>query len=472
MRRKFYRFRPIKRLITDFKELENQSIYFASPNQLNDPMEGFRDIVWSGDHILWSNLFKHYLLCTERSCSLLMLTGENNEISKEHIVLLSSEDDLPTPMYKELFKRLTQAFFANPNISKLIQKISERSTPIRRDELCFYLTAVHPLAIELIQNEYENSHLTPERKANDDKADSIVANLVNSDFIGNLEKSITQNKSEELITDFLFSSQRRINEEIGIIHRHNGTFDNEKKNRTLVLIELPSVYTSQLEKLVYPEWYTACFMSECKNSSIWGHYGENHTGACLIFNADHHEGEYHLELSQQNGCRREKLNLPFYPIKYTKDLEKIYFFQSLGRLSISTLKSSWYEFKNERSNYTEENSSNREEWRNTYWKNFYRDITKKSDDWEYENEHRLILSSPLDDYINPTERSLKYEFSSLEGIIFGIKTSMNDKLEIIKIIEKKCIEEKRSNFKFYQAFYSPSSKLIEHSEMSLLKFSI
>jgi hypothetical protein len=435
-------------------------------------MEGFRDITWSGDQIVWSNLFKHYLLCTERLCSLLMVTGENYEIVKEHIVLLSCEDDLPTPAYKELFKRITEAFFANPAISELIQKISKRSTPVRRDELCFYLSAVHPLAIELIQNEYENLHLTPERKAKDDKADSIVASLVNSDFIGNLEKFINQNKSEESVADFLFLSQRKINEEIIIIHCHNGTFDNEKKNRNLVLIELPSVYTSQLEKLVYPEWYTACFMSECKNSSIWGHYGENHTGACLIFNADHHEGNYYLKLSQQNFPRLEELNLQFYPIKYTKDLEKIHFFQSLGRLTISTLKSSWYGFKNEFSNCAEEFFSNQDEWRNTYWNNFYRDITKKSDDWKYENEHRLILSSSLDDYTNPSERSLKYEFSSLEGIIFGIKTSMNDKLEIIKIIEKKCIEEKRSNFKFYQAYYSPSSKLIEHSEMGLLKFSI
>lgn len=111
MGKKFYRFRPINRLITDFKELENQSIYFASPNQLNDPMEGFRDITWSGDHIVWSNLFKHYLLCTERLFSILMLTGEAHEITKENIVLLSCEDDLPTPMYKELFKRISQTFF-------------------------------------------------------------------------------------------------------------------------------------------------------------------------------------------------------------------------------------------------------------------------------------------------------------------------------------------------------------------------
>ena len=46
----FYRFRSIDNLLGEkYNELENQSIYFASPNQLNDPMEGFKDLVFNGD---------------------------------------------------------------------------------------------------------------------------------------------------------------------------------------------------------------------------------------------------------------------------------------------------------------------------------------------------------------------------------------------------------------------------------------
>ena len=45
----FYRFRSMKYLLgEEYQELENQAIYFASPKELNDPMEGFRDIVWIG----------------------------------------------------------------------------------------------------------------------------------------------------------------------------------------------------------------------------------------------------------------------------------------------------------------------------------------------------------------------------------------------------------------------------------------
>ena len=57
-----YRFRSIQKLF-DFKELENQEIYFSSPKELNDPAEGYFEIYWDGDIILWKNFFSHYLYC-------------------------------------------------------------------------------------------------------------------------------------------------------------------------------------------------------------------------------------------------------------------------------------------------------------------------------------------------------------------------------------------------------------------------
>ena len=58
----FFRFRSMKYLLDKkYQELEKQTIYFASPEELNDPMEGFRDIVWSGDKIVWTNFIKNYV---------------------------------------------------------------------------------------------------------------------------------------------------------------------------------------------------------------------------------------------------------------------------------------------------------------------------------------------------------------------------------------------------------------------------
>ena len=63
----FFRFRSADALLEKYQELERQTIYFATPEELNDPMEGFRDIVWKGDKIVWTNFFKHYVFCLHLS---------------------------------------------------------------------------------------------------------------------------------------------------------------------------------------------------------------------------------------------------------------------------------------------------------------------------------------------------------------------------------------------------------------------
>jgi hypothetical protein len=59
----FYRFRSIASLTGKRAELRDQYIHFPEPSTLNDPMEGFRDVYWLGDRIMWRGLFKHYLCC-------------------------------------------------------------------------------------------------------------------------------------------------------------------------------------------------------------------------------------------------------------------------------------------------------------------------------------------------------------------------------------------------------------------------
>jgi hypothetical protein len=54
-----FRFRTIHALLDSRHELEHQEIYFSPPEQLNDPLEGFKDIFWQGDAIVWTNLLRH-----------------------------------------------------------------------------------------------------------------------------------------------------------------------------------------------------------------------------------------------------------------------------------------------------------------------------------------------------------------------------------------------------------------------------
>jgi hypothetical protein len=111
-----------------------------------------------------------------------------------------------------------------------------------------------------------------------------------------------------------------------------------------------------------------------------------------------------------------------------------------------------------------------EAWRSRYWEKFNLSAITKSADWRYENEYRLILYSNLSDLSSREDRTIKYDFSSLSGIIFGINTKKEDKLKIMKIIEDKCRQNNRRDFKFYQAFFSHEKSCVDHAEMGLLKF--
>ncbi|WP_270671080.1 MULTISPECIES: hypothetical protein [unclassified Aeromonas] len=348
MKKEFYRFRRINSLIGEFEELENQCIYFAEPESLNDPMEGFRDMYWRGDFIVWRNLFRHYLLCLERLCSLLIISGEKYPITTAHMPVFSGEEDFPTPMYQELFVNITKKFFDNESLIKLIESISKRTTPVRRDELFFYLRIIHNYALEVIYSEYERSRLIPERDTRNSETDKPIHDLLSQDFIGILERSLHESGGDERIANAIFSAHHHSDLQMDLIYRFNGDIDSDKTNRNLVIIDFPKEYISQLEKLVFPDWYTACFMSECKSSSVWGHYGDNHSGACLIFNADVINEKSFLKLKGRNGYSStsgptyEFSNRMFYPIDYIQGYGQIDFFRMLGRLPIPKLNSMWY----------------------------------------------------------------------------------------------------------------------------------
>jgi hypothetical protein len=104
-----YRFRPTKSL-WEFNELENQEVYCASLGELNDPMEGFKDMFWLGDKIVWMNLLKHYLLCLDRVCIQFLLVGDKQVLQPESMPVFETEDDLPTRRTRIRSKRFTRSF--------------------------------------------------------------------------------------------------------------------------------------------------------------------------------------------------------------------------------------------------------------------------------------------------------------------------------------------------------------------------
>ena len=119
-----YRFRSMEYLLGNkYQELEKQTIYFASPNELNDPMEGFRDIVWRGDIIVWTNFFKHYVYCLNEGYWRHLIAGDSEELDVDDIPILGLWDKLPIPEKQRLFDDIWHRFLSLPKMPEIIEEL-------------------------------------------------------------------------------------------------------------------------------------------------------------------------------------------------------------------------------------------------------------------------------------------------------------------------------------------------------------
>jgi len=157
----------------------------------------------------------------------------------------------------------------------------------------------------------------------------------------------------------------------------------------------------------------------------------------------------------------------FYKIDYQEKYPEIDFFRSLGVLPYPALDRWYFDEYKKKSPCADAVYSDQDAWRRNYWDTFYKAITTKLGDWRFEDEYRLVLTPMATDLSDKSSRKLKYRFSDLEGIVFGIRTPEDAKSDIIRIIEGKCRSENRTDFKFYQAFYSKKDGHVEKQEMLL-----
>ena len=146
-----------------------------------------------------------------------------------------------------------------------------------------------------------------------------------------------------------------------------------------------------IERLLWPNWYTACFMKDYHNSSVWGHYGDQHSGACLIFETGKTGTLNSFSLYHMTGKEIKTSTpitaQPFFEVSYADKPDEIDFFRSIGRLTAEELMKLWY--TDEEGNISEcaahlLHDNDTYSWRDSYWESFYRDITAKTKDWEYE----------------------------------------------------------------------------------------
>ena len=451
---KFYRFRSMECLLDKYQELEKQTIYFASPNELNNPMEGFRDIVWRGDKVVWANFLKHFVFCLHVSSLQFTKFRDSEELGPDNIPILGKLDQFPTPQAQGLFDDIWHRFRYLPNIPEIIEALANTNRKIRYRELGLYLRFIHSVLIDEIKESYIAHGLMSESTSPQppgglltvqDKLDLILILILQFNNAQTEEKAnAVFQAAEEQHNGLRIALQLKNPTPPGIL----------RKNQQLVIYDFPMIYLNEVERLLWPNWYTACFMKNYHNSSMWAHYGDQHRGVCLIFESDKTiDSSNSLALHQLTNS--SVIRVAFHKISYREKPGGVDFFQSIGNLPDNALKKLW--FTDDKGNISESFPSNKDTWRQKYWDGFLRDITIKSKDWKYEQEYRLILAENLSRLDEEENRTLTYNFSSLKGIIFGINTPDENKLRIIDIIQRKCEKNNRTDFKFYQAYYSPEN---------------
>jgi hypothetical protein len=466
----FYRFRSVEALLGRYQELEKQEIYFAAPHELNDPMEGYKDLVWNGDEIAWRNLLRHYLLCLVQTYSAATVLGKDYQPSLSHGFVFSSASSLPTDVLRKTHTDVCADFFSREHVNELPSLLARCRAPLRREGLEFVLFAIHGAALFTIIEVHRKSgrlppaaSKAPEEGAAKKPVEALVRVL--SQLTGDAE-SINQDALSRLLQ---VASDLRRQHALGLY------VGSEELGRGLhsVFHAYPDAYLDALGQLIYFNWVTACFVAaEPTDASMWAYYGDQHRGVCLKFSAKDDSAGPVIRVRGPTGFHITKgvsgptygeMRLPFQPVSYVDKLPEIDFFRSIGRLPISQLNETWYRGESgERSVCGEDLVGDKEgAWQKRHWAAFTKLMTTKLRAWQPEAEHRVAVSSVLGLFNDPALRKFTYCFSDLEGIVFGIRTHLEEKRKIIEIVDRKCREAGRASFDFGEATYNSRTGKIE-----------
>lgn len=453
-----YRFRPIKRLLGQDceSELEGTYIFFASPQDLNDPLEGHRECVWTGDHVIWENFFKHYIECIfirnmqyfsgNFETSQFPIFPHFNEITKEHA---------------ESIKKTIYEFIKHKNTKKLIGYLSSKKTIYNR-ELLLHLRSMHMFALYIVSKVLVTENLIPAGYGiNGESPGKLLA--VSNKLLHTLQNR-NNSTNDKIFDQTMISALQSIDFADGYLRFKQG----ESPNWMRLCIYSPEEFLQSRMRLTSSNWFVSCFMEDCFDSSIWGSYGQNHQGVCLKFKVAHIADKPTISLyipsTKPSGIKwLTQKDFIFQKVNYKTKSPELDVFTNLSAYPEEDLIEKWYtNEKGEKSLRMQEVFGDVNKWRSSHNLNDMLSLTTKTRHWATEQEYRLILKPGFHSQTAPQDRALQYNFNDLEGIIFGIKTQNHEKYQIMQTVEKICKIRNRESFTFYQAYYCDINDNIQH----------
>ncbi len=433
---RLYRYRNIKR---GKEELHDQKIFFADRDSLNDPMEGYAQVYWQGDEIAWQGLFSNYICSVDMSIIRYALKRDERFIKESAaLVDVHSFDDVP---YGDRLSDLRNEFLKNEDIHKLLALLGAINEPIERNELKFILGQIHHFAFALCMRSQIRNNLTPDANGELLKFTYRLEKMSSFFLCEELLKNEKENRHKivRLHDDFL--------KKIDLLLLKD---DERDRAWNAILSDFPGNYIEKIIDMIHHTTYIACFSLRPDSSPMWGHYAQNHEGICIIYETSKKDGKDVIPFTNNYPMEARKVNYGTY-------MTRMNFFTMLGRLNRKQIASWLNDEKGTESSCAKEMYDDEDAWRSIYWDFLYDRYSNKPTDWKYEQEYRLIFPDFMYEYEEKDENGNKkkvlfeYDFASIKGVIFGIRTTLADKMEIKAILEDKCREHELKMPEFYQA---------------------
>ena len=443
---RLYRYRTIKNAL---RELENGTFYFAEPKELNDPIEGYVKIFWQGDKAAWQGLLKNFVCSLFYNLQTYLLMEQNfgnrqknyNEDFKNRAVIINLHQFGTSPLNK-IFNRLTEEFLSKNSVQEVVNFYGNGNIKCSGKETEFILQSVVDYACHLCVKECKALSLI---RSDFDENFFDVAYEISFEELKNLSDNERKQKIDEIENfngDAMESGLMALK-----LNRHNVTDSNyEIKQQILNLkIYFPRIYVEQLKEIIYPAGYIVCFSETPTNSAMWGNYSDSHNGVCFIYETENYLGREFINFG--------KKSLEVKSMKYDEQIIEQNFFDMLSHLNFLDVEDWLTGLKGVKSSKLNE-SDIADEYDDIYCEKFYR----KTFDWYHEKEYRIFLPDKFQNYSNKFSRTLNYDLKTLKGIIFGLRTTLEDKLELIQKLVR--LRKSVHDFEFYQAEFDDDTQKI------------
>ena len=272
-----YRFRSTDALLGTRQELRNQEIYFASPAELNDPLEGFRDIFWRADATVWRNFLRHYLLCLMQSILVAAISEHDGAGPSVASFIGLVEEDLG-PELRDAFTEISSEFFSDIEIAPLPELLAGRVSPIRRSELLSILWTLHFRAWTLICSRI---HAISQLWSSTSFAITKVSKPLRfKESFAAFNRTATERSNGDERLGRLAESMISAISQNNLVLEYNGLSQKHGAPWRRVISDFPDTYVNALERLLFYDAYTASFVCEPHQASMWSTYGDQHRGCC------------------------------------------------------------------------------------------------------------------------------------------------------------------------------------------------